>query len=226
MSRVRAFWPGAVLVFGVGCLLACASSRMAVLQPRGYAQVADSMSAAPNRPGFSSLTILAPGNSQPTLRDVEAALVSSGVRVISSGAAGRVADAKASGAQAVLQLEQLDWSVDRRFFVLRDSAAPAFSPATEQQYKAAKPRFRWIVEGVVLRVAGKLIATDTGAIVDVLRLEYGSIPDATLQFKVGRGGIDPEQYRTGVSTYALPEHRRWVTEQIASALLRHVRGRG
>lgn len=219
-----------MLVLVAWWLLGCGSSRIAVLQPRGYAQVADSVSAAPNRPSFSSLMIVRMGGNRssvaPAVQELEAALVSSGVRVIAPSATGRVADAKAAGAEAVLELEQLEWSADRRFFVLSDSAARAFTPATEQQYQAAKPRFRWIVEGVVLRVAGKLIATESGAIVDVLRLEYGSIPDTTLSFDVGRGGIDPAQYRTGVSTYALPEHRRWVTGQIAAAILRHVRAKG
>lgn len=207
----------------LGCwagLSGCASTRTVMLRPEPRALVGDVPSSAPNRPAFDSVTLVRPSgaaSADPTLRDIEAALVSSGVRVIAPGER-----AKGSAAQAVLQLEHFEWMADRRLFVLFDSSATDFTPASEQDYRAAKPRSRWIVEALVLRCEGKLIDAGNGQVVDVFRIEVGSAPSAPLSFTANRGGVIPEQHGTGVSSFALAQHRQWLGVQVAKALVKHI----
>jgi hypothetical protein len=143
--------------------------------------------------------------------------VSSGVRVIASSDR-----AKGAAAESVLQIDRLEWSIDRRFYVLDDSSATSFTPASEQAYRSAKPRTRWVVEALLLRCDGKLIDGKSGQIVDVIRIELGSMPSAPLSSMANRGGIVPEQYGTGVSSFALPEHRQWLSAALPRSLVKHI----
>jgi hypothetical protein len=108
---------------------------------------------------------------------------------------------------------------NRQFFVLDSDR---FVPVGEQAYQAEAPGSRWLVESLIFRLSGKLVNAKNGELVDVLRLELSSLPDTPLSFKVKRGAISPEQYGTGVSTYALPQHRQWLMARVVKALAYHI----
>lgn len=192
-------------------LLPACGSHSVLLRPAPRGQPDALASPAPNRPAFASIRVVPPAGAgaDPTLSDLEAGLIASGVRVM----------AAKGDADAILQLERMEWVTDRQLFVLdRDR----FVPVGEQAYAAEAPRSRWMVECLVFRLSGKLVNARNGELVDVLRFELSSLPSAPLSFDVKRGAISASQYGTGVSSFALPQHRQWLVARVVKALVHHI----
>jgi hypothetical protein len=199
-----------LLAIALAVLPACGAHQV-LLRPEPRGQTVEPASMAPNRPAFASVMVVPPAGAgaDPTLSDLEAGLIAAGVRVI----------ATKGDADAILQLERMEWVTDHQFFILD---ADKFVPVGEQAYRAASPRSRWVVESLVFRLWGKLVNAKTGEIVDVLRIEPSSLPDEPISFAVKRDSISAEQYGTGVSTYALPQHRQWLMARVVKALVHHI----
>ncbi len=189
----------------------------------------------------------------PEISGLEKELLRRGIRVISAGLTGRVAIeskletssgsnatglsqleralvlAKKSNADALLQVEVLEWAPESRRFIYQPPA-PSFVPATEADWNATPSGQRYTIVGPTLRIEGKLIDVESGEVMAAIDLSQATVnlvaPNATKSFTWidGQGFTYDSAYGNGKMSTESPEFRQKAQDALMGALAAHVAG--
>ncbi len=195
-------------VLVLGSLSGCASA--ATLQVANKAPLLDQSVPTPQKLAYTIVMVLPPKGSErgqvSELAHLEKALLKQGVRVISSGVTGRVVNtvdtaegqanagatqltdleralvlARKSGAEALLQVANMEWAKDAnnfRYYVLQ-ADGKTFSEVSKADFEAQAPAKQWAVTGPSLHFEAKLIDAETGEIVTAVDLSQSTVHEIT-----------------------------------------------
>ncbi len=236
----------------------CAQPIIATLTPGASPGVVDQSVTAPSRHGVRVVMVLPPQGTErdqqkvPEISGLEKELLRRGIRVISAGLTGRVTIesrvssesgsnavvlsqleralvlAKKSNADALLQVEQLEWTQESRKFVYTPPSA-AFAAASETDWAATPTGQHYAFVGPTLHIQGKLIDVESGEVMVAIDISQATVNmvdarEAKTFTWIPDQGFLPDAYGDGTRSTDTPELRQKAQDALMGALASRVAG--
>jgi hypothetical protein len=243
---------------GLVAAASCAQPVIATLTPGAAPGVVDQSVTAPSRHGVRVVMVLPPQGTErdqqkvPEISGLEKELLRRGIRVISAGLTGRVTIesrvssetgsnavvlsqleralvlAKKSNADALLQVEQLEWTPESRKFVYTPPNA-AFVAASDADWAATPAGQHYAIVGPTLHIQGKLIDVESGEVMVAIDISQATVNmvdagEAKTFTWVPEQGFLPDAYGDGTRSTDTPEFRQKAQDALMGALATRVAG--